>query len=82
MIAIINGLCAEKLFRKRFKEAVLMKAKHHDLFAKFNATFKPETAARWDIMVKDWELDNTKPNPYTEPINSSLCASPVYGVVS
>jgi hypothetical protein len=59
-----------------------MKAKHQDLFAKFNATFKPETAARWEIMVKEWELDDTKPNPYTEPINSSWCASPVYRVVS
>ena len=47
-----------------------MYRKHQDLFVKFSATFKPETILKWEAMVKAWEADLTKPNPYEEPVNS------------
>lgn len=50
-----------------------MQTKHQDLFEKFDATFRTETTAKWEKMVKDWEADDNKPNPYAEPINSKLC---------
>jgi hypothetical protein len=49
-----------------------MRAKHQDIFAKFSATFKPETIERWENMVKEWELNKNKPNLFAEPINSPL----------
>jgi hypothetical protein len=50
-----------------------MRKKHQDLFAKFSDTFKPETVQKWEAMVKAWEADSTKPNPYEEPLNSMFC---------
>jgi hypothetical protein len=63
---------AGTLFVKRFKEAVAMREKHQDLFAKFSETFKPETIAKWEAAVKAWEADSTKPNPYKEPVNGKV----------
>ena len=54
-----------------------MKARHQELFARFTATFKPETVSMWETMVKVWEVDNQKPNPYAEPINSMYYILPV-----
>ena len=54
-----------------------MKGKHQELFAKFTATFKPETVSKWETMVKVWEIDNRKPNPYAEPINSMYYILPI-----
>jgi hypothetical protein len=62
-------LHAERLFHKRFNKAILMKGKHREIFAKFNATFKSETVEKWERMVREWEQDNEKPNPYAEHVN-------------
>ena len=67
-----HTLGAGTLFVKRFKEAVVMREKHQDLFAKFYETFKPETIAKWEAAVKAWEADSTKPNPYEEPVNGKV----------
>jgi hypothetical protein len=47
-----------------------MKLKHQELFVTFSATFKPETVEKWEKLVREWEQDNTKVNPYAEPVNS------------
>jgi hypothetical protein len=49
-----------------------MRSKHQELFTKFNATFKLETTEKWVKMVEEWEQDDTKPNPYAEPVNSTV----------
>lgn len=68
---LINVCRAEKLFLKQFQEADLMRVKHQELFAKFSATFKPETVEKWEKLVREWEQDDTKANPYVEPVNST-----------
>jgi hypothetical protein len=68
---LINVCYAEKLFLKRFQEAFLMRSKHQELFTKFSATFKPETVEKWEKLVREWEQDDTKANPYAEPVNST-----------
>jgi hypothetical protein len=55
-----------------------MRAKHRELFAKFNATFKREMEEVWEKMVQDWERDKDKPNPYAEPVNSKSLAYLLY----
>jgi hypothetical protein len=75
IIISCNHVSAETLFAKRLKEAVPMRSKHQDLFAKFSATFKPETVSVWEEMVTTWERDNTQPNPYEEPVNGEFCHS-------
>jgi hypothetical protein len=63
---------AGTLFVKRFKEAVVMRRKHQDLFTKFSETFKPDTITKWEAMVKAWEVDLTKLNPYVELVNGNI----------
>lgn len=67
-----NHVPAETLFTKRLTEAVSMRSKHQELFAKFSATFSPETVAVWEKMVTTWECDPTQPNPYEEPVNGKF----------
>ncbi|KIJ90500.1 hypothetical protein K443DRAFT_116509 [Laccaria amethystina LaAM-08-1] len=55
------------LFAKRFEEAVLMKAKHTDVFNKFSATFPPAVVEKWERMVVKWEDNPKAANPYNEP---------------
>lgn len=51
-----------------------MRMKHRELFAKFSSTFKPETVAKWEAMVKKWETNPlSKPNPFEEPTNCKNC---------
>ena len=75
MLVSANCVSTETLFVKRLKEAIPMRAKHQELFAKFSATFKPGTVLVWEEMVKTWERDRTKPNPYEEPINGEFYRS-------
>ncbi|KIM87974.1 hypothetical protein PILCRDRAFT_3683 [Piloderma croceum F 1598] len=58
------------LFRKRFKEAFTMRAKHQELFNKFNVTFKPGTVQKWEAAVRAWDVDEDIANPYEEPVNT------------
>lgn len=60
------------LFAKRFEEAVLMKAKHTDIFDKFSATFPPAVIEKWERMVAKWEDNPKAANPYTEPERCKL----------
>jgi hypothetical protein len=68
----------ETIFAKRLKEAVPMRSKHQDIFAKFSATFKSTTVSQWEEMVKAWERDPTQPNPYEEPVNGEFPCAILY----
>lgn len=60
------------LFRKRFKEAAVMRVKHQELFSKFTTTFKPETTSKWEAACRAWDDEGDVPNPYQEPANSTF----------
>ncbi len=47
-----------------------MKKKHQEVFDLLSSSFLPSTIDKWSKMVKEWQDDRTKPNPYSEPINS------------
>lgn len=51
----------------QLQKAVIMYTKHREAFEKFTDTFPPDVISKWDQMVKDWDADNSKPNPYQEP---------------
>lgn len=65
-------MCLGQLFYKHFKDAVVMKNKHQEAFELFSSSFASSTITKWSEMVREWEVDRTKPNPYEEPINSKL----------
>lgn len=44
-----------------------MRKKQAETFTSLSSGFPPETVAKWSKMVKEWELDRSKPNPYEEP---------------
>jgi hypothetical protein len=56
----------------QLKKAIKMHAKHRELFNKFNATFPEDVVMKWEKMVKEWNVDSNKPNPYEEPVTSKL----------
>src|ERR1700678_3605094 len=66
------------LFSKRFQEAVLMSAKHTEIFEKFSATFPPETVGKWVRMVEHWENDPKAPNPYDESEQSKCLSQNIF----
>jgi hypothetical protein len=45
-----------------------MQARHGQAFMKFNSTFPPIAVTKWEKMVSNWDKDNTKKNPYEEPV--------------
>lgn len=42
-----------------------MKKKHKATNDKFDAIFSKAVRREWAKMITEWELDKTKPNPYT-----------------
>ncbi|KAF4588993.1 hypothetical protein EYR40_010549 [Pleurotus pulmonarius] len=42
---------------QRLKDACTNSIRQTDIFAQFNATFRPAVVARWGKMVEDWERD-------------------------
>jgi len=57
---------------KCFEEAVLMKAKHTDVFNKFLAMFLPAIVERWERMVVKSEDNPKAANPYNKPKRCKL----------
>lgn len=41
-----------------------MSSKQRQIADDFTATFPRETIQAWSLMVKEWEADPSKPNPY------------------
>ena len=54
------GLSLEKNLLK----AVAMSSKQRQVADDFTAMFPRETIEAWSLMVKEWEADPSKPNPY------------------
>ncbi|KAM6492909.1 hypothetical protein JOM56_011043 [Amanita muscaria] len=59
------------LFLKRLKEAYITRDKHRDIFDKFSATFSSSTIKKWEKMLFDWTADQSKPNPFEEPVSAT-----------
>jgi hypothetical protein len=49
-----------------------MRSKHRAAFVQFNTTFLETNVQQWEKMVDDWDADPTKPNPYEEPVASTI----------
>ena len=56
------------LFHRNLKKAVQMHTKQSSVFVEFTSTFPPAVVQKWDNMVQAWVLDQSKPDPYAEPI--------------
>ncbi|KAM6497206.1 hypothetical protein JOM56_007679 [Amanita muscaria] len=59
------------LFLNRLKTAFVMRDKHRAIFEKFSSTFPLQTVKKWEEKILQWNLDNSKPNPYAEPASST-----------
>ncbi|KLO04642.1 hypothetical protein SCHPADRAFT_840402, partial [Schizopora paradoxa] len=55
-------------FKKNLEHAISMHEKHHDLFIEFSSTFPKKVVEEWSAMVDTWVADQTKPDPYAEPV--------------
>jgi hypothetical protein len=53
------------LFLRSLVKAITMKEKHAAVNAKFDAMFSEELRDEWLRMIRDWEKDQSKPNPFT-----------------
>ncbi|RDX40145.1 hypothetical protein OH76DRAFT_1423890 [Lentinus brumalis] len=54
-------------FLKALHEARTMHAKQRRAFQEYSTTFGESVLAQWESMVKTWEGDMSKPDPYEEP---------------
>jgi len=67
---LTNALALAITFLRKVKEAVPARAEHTLAFEEFNAALaKPSTQA-WSQLVKAWEEDKTKPNPFRATLRS------------
>jgi hypothetical protein len=55
------------------ENAIPTSKKLKDIAERFSATFPPDTLAKWEEMVKEWDADPLKPNPYVE-LASGKCS--------
>jgi hypothetical protein len=55
---------AAAAFLRKVKEAVAERSEHVVAFQEFNASLPAESTVEWTQMVKEWEHDQTKPNPF------------------
>lgn len=53
--------------QSKLESAIEMSSTHRQAFVAHNATFEPETVAKWETLVNEWEKDSRKPNPYEQP---------------
>lgn len=53
-----------------------MREKHRVQAEKYSAVFPASSVTEWTAMIKAWELDQTKPDPYAEPEYSEYIALP------
>lgn len=49
------------------EKALIMQKDHRKAFEDHHKTFDNATVAKWEKMIKDWEEDPQKPNPFEEP---------------
>lgn len=54
-------------FHTQLQKAVDLSAKHCIAFNDFDKLFPSEIIAGWNAKVRAWDIDPSKPNPYTEP---------------
>ncbi|KAI0055066.1 hypothetical protein BV25DRAFT_1873220 [Artomyces pyxidatus] len=54
--------------KKSLKQAVPALAKTTAAFQEHSSTFPPAVLTRWVDMIKAWDADRKKPNPYREPV--------------
>ena len=64
-MSFVNDGSTGNLLLKGLKKALVMKEKHTAVKAKFDATLSKDLLSAWTRMISLWELDRTKPNPYT-----------------
>jgi hypothetical protein len=53
-------------FATQLRNAVKMGAKAQALHTRTTARFSPDTIEKWDQMVREWEDNPKKPNPFAE----------------
>ncbi|TDL13469.1 hypothetical protein BD410DRAFT_846920 [Rickenella mellea] len=68
IVGLGPSLCA------KLRDAISNQAKHRVLFQEFRSTFSEDLIQQWDGMIAAWNLDNTKPDPYSETENVTTLA--------
>jgi len=53
------------LLLRSLLKALVMKSKHTAVNEKFDAMFSDELRREWKGMIRDWEINKSKPNPFT-----------------
>jgi len=61
-----------ELFLRSLLKALLMRTKHMSENKKFDATFPTDLRQEWLTMIRNWEGDKSKPNPYTHAEKGTL----------
>ena len=56
------------LFKKKYLNAVAQAKVHEDELAFLNRTLPDDVRDTWTTMIKEWERDRTKLNPYYTPL--------------
>ncbi|KAH8101661.1 hypothetical protein DFH11DRAFT_1523480 [Phellopilus nigrolimitatus] len=55
-------------FDRKLREALKWRAAHEEYFASLTKSVPNETTAEWEAMILAWDSDQTKPDPYEEPV--------------
>jgi Kyakuja-Dileera-Zisupton transposase len=52
----------------QLEKGLQMQARHTAFFTRFSRRFDPAVIQQWEEMVKAWDADNSKPNPYADSV--------------
>lgn len=70
---LLTAFTGDLLLRSLLK-ALLMKSKHASENKKFDADIPQPLRDEWLKMIRSWESDKSKPNPYTHNEKGESCA--------
>ncbi len=69
-VSLIFSHISGTSFLKALHEARTQHSKQRRAFQEYSATFGESILAEWEALVKTWEGDMSKPDPYEEPTTS------------
>ena len=63
--------CLGPLFKKKYLNALAQSKLHAEELASLNRQLPDDIRDTWTTMIKDWERDRTKSNPYYTPFEGN-----------
>jgi len=70
------------LFKKKYLNALVQSKVYEEELASLNQQIPNDVQDTWTTMIKEWERDRTKPNPYYTPLEGGQLPVPMHRLLT